>query len=270
MAKTFSTAAASSSWTAFATVFTFICAAVGAAVFIVALVVASMYSRGAVYRASKHSSCRLRPPTPEEERDAAFCDIALLSLHVPSDLRRQLLAYVADGNHGKRVTIPGWKAGRTVPTSELASRVPDAIAFYRGAARHAAEQKTGAALATTDLKYPTSAALIMYDRANDFINWHYDVNHFRGRFFTMLVPLTPDDTCTQFQFRDGREGGRTVGVRVQPGGAILFEGDRVFHMASKQCAEQQRCVLSMQFATDARLQGRGQKWWMQLKDKAYV
>jgi hypothetical protein len=61
----------------------------------------------------------------------------------------------------------------------------------------------------------------------------------------------------------------TKNVRLRLGTALLFEGEHVFHMASKICSGQVRYVLSMQFVTEDRLK-RGNKFMLRLKDSAYV
>ena len=84
------------------------------------------------------------------------------------------------------------------------------------------------------LAYPLTYVchdMLFYEKPGDHINWHYDHNFYRGRHFTVLIPIV----------NRGREGGlsaarlmaklggRDMEVETPPNRLILFEGAEVRH-----------------------------------------
>ncbi|PNH01887.1 hypothetical protein TSOC_012190 [Tetrabaena socialis] len=228
-----------------------------------------MAYQGGVYMSTRHSEC-YRPPNELCYTSAAtFCDMALIEL-APSeiwpDLGVQLLDLALDPQNGKRVVIPGWKAGRTIATAELLAKCPVVSQMYEDLERPLS-RVIGERVSGTPLDLPTSCSLLVYEQTGDFINWHYDVNYFNGRFFTLLIPITPDNTCTTYKHQASPT--TEVIVRIPEGRALLFEGEHVFHMATPICEGQVRVILSMQFVT-SRDVNTWKRLLMRVKDVAYV
>jgi hypothetical protein len=201
-----------------------------------------------------------------------FNGLAQVKVKFPKGLVDECLqktSYIHDSPElivGKRVVIPGWKAGTTIPTSLMPKRV---LTWYQGELCRQASKIVGATLYPTPASLPTTCSLLTYDQPDDFINWHYDVNYFNGRFFTMIIMLRHSPTCdTSFVYKDADD--ETVYVNLEPGEAVLFEGSEVYHAATKLGgAGQYRHVLSMQYSTDPTI-----SWYnrllMAVKDRAYV
>jgi hypothetical protein len=57
--------------------------------------------------------------------------------------------------------------------------------------------------------------------------------------------------------------------QINEGTTQIFEGNLVYHKATKLCEDQYRVVLSMQFSTDPRM-NPFQQIMMWLKDRAFV
>jgi hypothetical protein len=89
--------------------------------------------------------------------------------------------------------------------------------------------------------------LVVYEKEGDYIDWHFDTNHFKGRYFTLLVPVTLEETCGNYVYKN--KDGKNVDVKIKENQAILFEGDKVFHAGKQLCANQFRAILSMTFVT---------------------
>lgn len=168
---------------------------------------------------------------------------------------------------GKRVIIPKWKAGRTISTETIQKKIPKVFDWYKSLEKQISDI-IGEKVYITPDKLPTTCAILIYEEDGDFINWHYDVNYFNGRFFTLLIPVTITNTCTEYEYYD--KDGNKKGIQEEWGKAILFEGDKVFHMATKFCNKgQKRVILSVQFSTNPTI-----SWinniFMRIKDTAYI
>jgi len=195
-----------------------------------------------------------------------FCGLREINLELPATLREKVRAK-ADTGLGKRIIIPEWKAGRTINTTQVQAEMPELFSWYEGLQAQISEQ-IGEQVYITDPTLPTTCAVLVYEKEGDFINWHYDVNYFNGRFFTLLIPVTLTNPCTVYSYYDKNNVKQEV--PIQKGKSILFEGDKVFHMATKFCEGQgDRVVVSVQFSTDPSISlfNRG---LMRIKDIAYI
>lgn len=94
-----------------------------------------------------------------------------------------------------RYDFPGGKCGRTVSYAKLQQLSPSVIcSFYREFASNVSAA-LGIELVPTQLSDKSSCSLLVYDQPGDFIDWHHDVNFYRGRHFTVLLPLLVDEGC---------------------------------------------------------------------------
>lgn len=195
-----------------------------------------------------------------------FCGLKIIDLAVPDDLKREILKEVS-GGQGTRVVIPGWKAGRTISTATIQKNMPRVYDWYKSIEGYISSI-IGESVYVTPDRFPTTCAILIYEEDGDFINWHYDVNYFDGRFFTLIVPVTITNTCTEYVYYD--KDGNKKGLQEERGKAILFEGDKVFHMASAFCNKgEKRVMISVQFSTNPNI-----NWFnnilMRIKDIAYI
>ena len=248
-----------------------------------------MYYNGAIYHPSKHSTCT-SSVLGQQEKNTTFCDIAVIELPtegggIPPILKHNIVSLIKSGA-GKYVSIPRWKGGRTIPTQTCMQQVPDLVHFYHRMTS-VVSSHLGVLVTTTPLHLPTSCAILVYEKEGDFINWHYDVNYYRGRFFTLLIPLfyytntnditlstessqgtDPNLYCTKFYYRDRDQN--DIAIDILGRNSVLFEGEHVFHMASRLCKNEKRAIISMQFVTDDSMGGFMARALMRLKDIAYV
>jgi hypothetical protein len=228
-------------------------------------VMCTMYYQGGVYMPSKHSTCATQNQDPSSS-STAFCDIKIIDLACPPKIKNTILDLIENKELGKYVSIPNWKGGRTIPTQECIDNFPDLVHFYHSLTPLVSKH-IGAFVSTTPLYLPTSCAVLVYERENDFINWHYDVNYYKGRFFTLLIPVSDEPTCTKFMYKDVK--GRDVPVDIRGSTSVLFEGEHVFHMASKLCKGQRRVIISLQFVTTDAM-SLTSKAMARLKDIAFI
>jgi hypothetical protein len=94
----------------------------------------------------------------------------------------------------------------------------------------------------------TRICLVVYEKEGDYIDWHFDTNHYNGRFFTLLIPVSTESTCGNYVYKDHTEVEQIL--EVEKSQAIFFEGDKVFHRGKELCANQRRVILSLTFVTD--------------------
>jgi len=159
------------------------------------------------------------------------------------------------------------KSGITISTQNINIYSPNVIHYYTNDLCNIISKKIGLKLYPTDLNLPTSCAILIYDKEGDWINWHYDYNYYDDRFFTVLIPLTNDYTCTEFQFQDDKNNIKSINLTNN--NTICFEGNYLYHRASKLCKNQRRCILSCQYVTNNNM-SLINKLRIKLKDFAYI
>ena len=174
---------------------------------------------------------------------ASFCYIKKIKLAIPNEFLGPLDEIAQ--KEGTRVEIYK-KRQKAVSIQKLQANLPEIVEWYKGLTRQISDA-IGETVKVTPLNQPNSLSLVVYEKEGDFIDWHFDTNHYNGRYFTLLLPVTTAPTCGNYQYRNA--AGETETLYLQQGEAILFEGDRVFHKGKELCKNQRRVVLSCTFTS---------------------
>lgn len=155
----------------------------------------------------------------------------------------------------ERSYLPAHKKGGTVAYSVLREKAPTLVSHYRSATmRRIVSRIVGVEVQPTPLHDESSCSVLFYEKPGDHINWHYDHNFYRGRHFTLLIPVVN-------RGREGglsvarllaKQGGRDVEVATPPNRLILFEGAKVRHKVTPISEGERRAVWSMTYCTDPR------------------
>ena len=90
----------------------------------------------------------------------------------------------------------------------------------------------GLAVVTTPLTDKSSCSVLFYVKPGDHIGWHYDHNFYRGRHFTVLIPLInqghePDGLSAARLM--AKVNGRDTLLPTPPNALIVFEGAKLRH-----------------------------------------
>jgi hypothetical protein len=178
-----------------------------------------------------------------KDNSSSFCYIKVFNLQFPKEFIAPLL--LISKEEGKRVEIIK-KRQKAIPLQKIKERFPEVIEWYKSLPAEISKV-IGTQVLITPISQPNSLSLVVYEKEGDFIDWHFDTNHYNGRFFTLLVPVSTEPTCGNYQYKNADEKVQTI--ELKSGEAILFEGDRVFHRGKELCANQRRVVLSLTFVT---------------------
>ena len=172
----------------------------------------------------------------------------------------------------ERVHIPVHKRGATISYHALHYSAPELIAFYLSPAFHAwCSGTVGESVQPTPLHDLSSCSLLIYDRPDDHIGWHFDLNFYSGRHFTALLSLVNSNV-------DGagvssanllvRQNGRDTVIPTPPNTLVLFEGADTYHCVTPLRDGERRIILSMTLCTD-RKASTLQRFERRVKDIAY-
>ena len=208
----------------------------------------------------------------------SFCLYKEFKVHLQYTLMNEINPLIDNKKIQKRVNISTFpetifncalpnKKGVTISTNNLIKYAPKLINFYQNDLCELVSKQLKLNLFATDLKLPTSCALLIYENEGDWINWHYDYNYYNGRFFTLLIPITNNLTCTKFQIKNGNNEIKSIDLTNN--NSICFEGNYLYHRASKLCKNEKRVVLSCQYVTDNNMNFLN-KIRLKLKDFAYI
>jgi hypothetical protein len=191
------------------------------------------------------------PPSPVPGFDDR---IAVVERFLPPELFAKLLEAAQRCRRTERSYLPGHKKGGTISYVELHEVAPEIVSFFHGRAlTDFCSAMVGEALVPTPIHDQSSCSLLFYEKPGDHIGWHYDHNFYRGRHFTVLLPLvnehreTGQPSSAQLVVRPG--GPERV-VPTAPNSLIVFEGARVRHKVTRLGENETRVVLSMTFCTD--------------------
>lgn len=172
----------------------------------------------------------------------------------------------------ERSYLPTHKKGGTVAYETLITNAPEVIAFYRSEEmQRLISSIVGAPVQPTPLHDQNSCSVLFYERRGDHIGWHYDHNFYKGRHFTVLIPMVNRNAegsgLSKAQLK-ARVGGDEHVIETPPNRMIIFEGARVIHKVSPIAEGERRVLLSTSYCCDprnSRLQGVGRR----IKDTAF-
>jgi hypothetical protein len=210
--------------------------------------------------------------------ETEFCLYKMFKIILADNIKNEIYELLSNNQIKKRVNIELYpekilncavpnKKGITISTNHIVKYAGELINYYQNDLCKLVSEKINLKLYPTDLELPTTCAILIYDNEGDWINWHYDYNYYEGRFFTLLIPITNNLTCTEFQFMD--DSGKITSMQLVDNNCICFEGNFLFHRASKLCKGQKRILLSCQYVTDNNM-SMINKLRLRLKDFAYT
>ena len=176
-----------------------------------------------------------------------FCYIKKINLSIPSDLISPLLNIAR--NNGTRIEISR-KRQKAISLKYLITMIPEIVEWYL-TLPEIISKVIGEQVQITPLSQPNSLCLVVYEKSGDYIDWHFDTNHYSGRYFTLLLPVTFEQTCGNYQYKNADN--KTEDLQLNKGEALLFEGDKVFHRGNELCDNQFRVVLSCTFTTSQKI-----------------
>jgi hypothetical protein len=172
----------------------------------------------------------------------------------------------------ERSYVPAHKKGGTVAYETVIAHAPAILGLYHSRTfQRFVSEIVGCPVGPTPLNDQSSLSVLVYDRPGDHIGWHFDHNFYRGRHFTILLPVVNrghGPGGLSHARLAARPGGREVELAARENTLIVFEGARVRHKVSPIAAGERRVVISMTYCTDARA-----RWWQavgrRVKDTAF-
>lgn len=178
----------------------------------------------------------------------------------PEFLAQALAECEANRQRIERSYIPTHKKGGTVGYESIHRSLPLCLSIYHSPALALyLSELIGSPVRPTADHDQSSCSALFYTEAGDHIQWHYDHNFYRGRHFTVLIPLinrnAAGDGLSQSLFERQRpepQGG-DLSYSTAANSLIVFEGNQVRHRATPLGEGELRIMLSMTFATDSRI-----------------
>lgn len=238
-----------------------------------------------VARRSRHYRW-LRSILTEVQRDGAARPLPFATLQIPSfeqhfatipdflpaDRFEELRQEAERLASPERSYVPAHKKGGTIAYETLIQRAPAIVGFYHSEAmQRFVSRIVGVPVRPTPLHDQSSLSVLIYDRPGDHIGWHYDHNFYRGRHFTLLLPVVNAGSAPSGLSHArlaARLYDRETPVGTPPNTLVLFEGARVLHKVSPIIEGERRIVISMTYCADPRA-SLAQSLARRLKDTAF-
>ena len=103
----------------------------------------------------------------------------------------------------------------------------------------------------------SSYNILLYDKPNDFIQWHNDPNHYIGDRITVLISI--DNTnhnqsdLSSAQLDYYLENNKTMqSLKMKPNSILIFNGTKIMHRATSIKNNEKRCLISFTYCTKCR------------------
>jgi hypothetical protein len=161
-------------------------------------------------------------------------------------------------NHARteRSYLPTHKKGGAIAYDTLREKIPVIVELYLSDEMQALISRvTGVKVKPTPTTDKSSCSLLVYEEPGDHIGWHFDHNFYRGRHFTILIPIVNRNaggSGLSAARLIAKRGDSEVVIETPPNAIIVFEGAKVCHKVVPIAAGERRVVLSMTYCTDPR------------------
>jgi hypothetical protein len=153
-----------------------------------------------------------------------------------------------------RSYIPTHKKGGTVSYGQIHDACPSCLAFYHcEPVVHFVSQLVGERVGHAPDHDQSAESILYYNKAGDHIQWHFDLNFYKGRQFTALLYLVNHAangalSTGKLCYRNAQ--GREIEVDTSENTFVVFEGSKTWHRATRTQPGDLRIMLSMTFNTD--------------------
>jgi len=182
--------------------------------------------------------------------------LAVLDDILPAETFGRISAEIEALVDTERSYLPTHKKGGTVAYDTLCAKAPHVVALYRSPRLHAlVSDIVGVPIQQTPLHDQSSLSVLFYEKPGDHIGWHYDHNFYRGRHFTVLIPIVNrgrEVGALSSARLLAKPAGGEIEVSTSPNRMIVFEGARVLHKVTPIGDGERRVILSMTFCSDPR------------------
>jgi hypothetical protein len=156
----------------------------------------------------------------------------------------------------ERNYLPAHKKGGTIAYETLDAHAPRLTATYRSSDMcRLISAIVRIDVEPTPLHDQSSCSLLFYEKPGDHIGWHYDHNFYRGRHFTVLIPLVnrgEEPGALSAARLMARTNGHDIVIPTPPNALIVFEGAKVRHKVTPIAEGERRVVWSMTYCADPR------------------
>jgi hypothetical protein len=182
-------------------------------------------------------------------------EMIVLPEFLPADVLAQAQREVEDLRaEVKRKTVVGFRRGCALSHYTLEERAPTLGRIYRspellGFCSRLSERELQVCPDTD----PHATAVYIYEEPGDRIGYHYDISHYRGARYTVLIGIE-DDSSARLQCKlyskEKRRPTKMVEVATRPGTLVFFNGDKLLHAVSPTKEGERRVVFALEYVTD--------------------
>ena len=210
--------------------------------------------------------------TPDQPLPSFTERLATLDNILPSEEFSRLVEDVEKLVETERSFLPAHKKGGTVAYATLERKAPRLVELYRSPDLQALISDIARLqIEPTPLHDQSSCSVLFYEKPGDHIGWHYDHNFYKGRHFTVLIPLInrgrEANGLSQAMLKVRQNRYERV-IPTPPNAMIVFEGAKVRHKVTPIGEGEKRVIWSMTYCADPRnsvLQGMARR----VKDTAF-
>ncbi|TMJ40436.1 MAG: 2OG-Fe(II) oxygenase [Alphaproteobacteria bacterium] len=194
--------------------------------------------------------------TPDSSLPSFAQHLAMLDNVLPPDDFARMVGETEELADTERSYLPAHKQGGTAAYETLERKAPGLVALYRSSSlRRLISDIVKLEVAPTPLHDQSSCSVLFYEKPGDHIGWHYDHNFYKGRHFTVLVPIInrgrEPNGLSQARLMV-RQNKRERVIATPPNAMIVFEGATVRHRVTPIGEGERRVIWSMTFCTDPR------------------
>lgn len=110
---------------------------------------------------------------------------------------------------------------------------------------------TGLPLENVSCNDEASMNVLVYNQPDDFISWHHDPNHYKGRRLNVLISLVNENASEAGNLSESElqyiVDGKQYSIKMPPNSMLVFDGSKIKHRATSIGEGDTRIVLSFTY-----------------------
>lgn len=166
-------------------------------------------------------------------------------------LKDGVLGHLNKGTMKRNNAFTSVRRAMTVKASDLRDEKNARDLYYSKFFIKDLRRMTGLPLENVSCNDEASMNVLVYNKPNDFISWHHDPNHYKGRRLTVLISLVNENAREPDKLSESELqyilDGKQHSIKMPPNSMLVFDGSKIKHRATSIGEGDTRIVLSFTY-----------------------
>jgi hypothetical protein len=166
------------------------------------------------------------------------------------NLKENVLSEINSKNVNRTELFAPIRKAATIKASNLVNNKTISNLYYCKSLQNIISSITNMNIENVDCKDESSINILVYNKKNDFISWHFDPNHYIGSRITVLINIINENAQknnlseSELQYKIN---GEIKSIKMKPNSILIFDGTLIEHRATGIKDNENRILISFTY-----------------------